>query len=206
MATFLDNFWSGDPVAHCDALDFGRLLLRRLLGHPNVRDRWDKIQGWRGARPLRMELILPLAGSSSIGAVPFELLADETSFLFFAGRAALVRCIRDLEPRQAMIGRGDRLLVAWANPTDVVPRVDDQIFEQHETSIATSGRAAALDVPAPISRTDRARLEDALAEHRPVPMVSLVAHGYQGGGRVALGPTARACGASWAGSPRSAPV
>lgn len=35
-STFLDNFWSGDPVAHVDALGFGRMLLRRLLGHPDV--------------------------------------------------------------------------------------------------------------------------------------------------------------------------
>jgi len=50
-STFLDNFWSGDPVAHVDALGFGRMLLRRLLGHPDVLDRWNKIQGWRGGLP-----------------------------------------------------------------------------------------------------------------------------------------------------------
>jgi hypothetical protein len=51
-STFLDDFWSGASVAHIDALAFGRMLLRRLLGHPNVRDRWTKIELWRGERPL----------------------------------------------------------------------------------------------------------------------------------------------------------
>lgn len=53
--------------------------------------------------------------------MPFELLADDSSFLFYAGRSALVRCIRDLEPRRATIRPRDRLVVAWANPTDASP-------------------------------------------------------------------------------------
>lgn len=155
-STFVGNFWNGDPIAHSDALDFGRVLFRRLLGHPDVRDRWDKIQGWRGARPLRLELILPPAEQSPINAMPFELLADESSFLFYAGRSALVCCVRDLEPRRATIRPRDRLLVAWANPTDITPRVDDQIFQQHETSLADAGGAAHLEVPSPVGRTDLA--------------------------------------------------
>jgi tetratricopeptide (TPR) repeat protein len=185
-ATFMHNFWNGDSVAHADALDFGRLLLRRVLGHPNVHDRWDRIQQWRGSQPLRLELILPPAEHSPISAVPFELLADDRSFLFYAGRSALVRCIRDLEPRRAALRPRDRLVVAWANPTDIQPRVDDAIFEEHVTSLAEAGSAAQLEVPAPVGRTDLARLQDALTAHRPVPVVSLVAHGYPGGGRLAL--------------------
>ena len=108
-AIFLDNFWTDAPIAHVDALDFGQMLLRRLLDPPDVRERWSKIQLWREARPLRLELVLPPAERSPISAVPFELLADERSFLFFAGRSTLVRCIRDLQPRPATIRRGDRL-------------------------------------------------------------------------------------------------
>jgi len=100
--------------------------------------------------PLRLELILPPADKSPISAVPFELLADESSFLFYAGRCALVRCIRDLEPRRATIRPRDRLLVAWANPNDIDPRVADQVFQQHETSLAEAGAAAHLEVPAPV--------------------------------------------------------
>jgi hypothetical protein len=51
---------------------------------------------------------LPSAASSPSRAIPFELLADDTSFLFYAGRASLVRCVRDLEPRRAAIHRGAR--------------------------------------------------------------------------------------------------
>ena len=51
------------------------------------------------------------------------------------------------------------------------PRIDDHVFQQHETSLAESGRGASLDVPAPVGRADLARLQDALADG-PVPMVS----------------------------------
>ncbi len=189
-STFLDDFWSGASVAHVDALAFGRMLLRRLLGHPNVRDRWNKIERWRDPRPLRLELILPLAADSPISAVPFELLADK-AFLFYGGRAVLVRCLRDLEPRRATIHPRDRLLVAWANPIDIEPRVDDQVFQQHETSVAEAGNRADLEVPGAVARTDLARFQDALADQRPVPVVSLVAHGYAGGGRLAFENTDR---------------
>jgi tetratricopeptide (TPR) repeat protein len=185
-STFLDDFWSGASVAHIDALAFGRMLLDRLLKHPNVLERWKKIELWRDKRPLRLELILPLAADSPISAVPFELLADKTSFLFYGARATLVRCLRDLEPRRATIHPHDRLLVAWANPIDIEPRVDDQVFQQHETSVAEAGNHADLDVPGAVARTDLARFQDALADQRPVPVVSLVAHGYAGGGRLAF--------------------
>lgn len=77
-------------------------------------------------------------------------------------------------------------MVAWANPTDIQPRVDDAVFEEHVTSLAAAGSAAQLDVAGPVGRTDLARLQDTLTAHRPVPIVSLVAHGYPGGGRLAL--------------------
>jgi hypothetical protein len=87
---------------------------------------------------LRLELILPSAASSPISAISFELLAAETSFLFYAGRASLVRCVRDLEPRRAAIRRGDRLVVAWANPTNIDGRFDDAVFQQHETAVSAA--------------------------------------------------------------------
>jgi tetratricopeptide (TPR) repeat protein len=190
-ATFLAEFWSGRSVAHADALEFGRLLLRRLLGHPVVRDRWNKIQGWRGPRPQRLELILPSAHDSPISAVPFELLADDRSFLYYGGSSILVRCIRDLDARRATIRRGDRLLVAWANPLGVEPQVDDNVFQQHETALVDAARRAHLDVLTPVANTDLARFQNALTMHRPVPVVSLAAHGYATGGKLAFENTDR---------------
>jgi hypothetical protein len=86
VATFLDTFWNGRSVSHPDALDFGRVLSRRLLAHPALRERWRAIRAWRGGRPLRLELVLPPARTSAIGAVPFELLADEDGFWFYGGQ------------------------------------------------------------------------------------------------------------------------
>jgi hypothetical protein len=185
-ARFLDDFWAGEAgLAHADALELGRALLARVLAHPRLRERWAKIQAWRGARPLRLELILPPAASSLINAIPFELLAEQT-FLFYAGGATLVRCVRDLEPRRAEIRRGDRLVVAWANPTNVAGRFDDAVFERHEAELAAAGGSAHLQVQPAVARAGLAQLQDALADHGPVPVLSLVAHGYPTGGRLAL--------------------
>jgi len=59
-AAFLEDFWNGAAIAHADALDFGRALLRRLLGHPKLRDRWEKI-----ASP-------PLVGRATHASAPGE--------------------------------------------------------------------------------------------------------------------------------------
>jgi hypothetical protein len=140
VATFLDTFWNGRSVSHPDALDFGRALSRRLLGHPALRERWREIRAWRGERPLRLELVLPPARTSAIGAVPFELLADEDGFWFYGGQSSLVRCIADLEPRPARIPTNARLQVAWANPLDIASRVDDSVFEDHGALLTRAGK------------------------------------------------------------------
>jgi tetratricopeptide (TPR) repeat protein len=184
-AQFLAEFWAGAGPAHCDALELGRGLLRRVLGHPRLRERWAKIEAWRGARPLRLELILPAAASSLINAIPFELFAEHT-FLFYAGGATLVRCVRDLEPRRAEIRRGDRLVVAWANPTNLAGRFDDAVFERHQAELTAAGGTAQLDVQPPVARAGLAQLQDALADHGPIAVLSLVAHGYPTGGQLAL--------------------
>jgi len=186
VATFLDTFWSGAPVSHPDALDFGRALSRRLLGHPALHERWRAIRGWRGDRPLRLELVLPPARTSAIGAVPFELLADEDGFWFYGGQSSLVRRIADLEPRPARIPTNARLQVAWANPLDIAPRVDDRVFEDHGTLLTRAGKAAGLDVQTTLPRVGLEELQDSLAARRPVAIVSIVAHGSQSGGSLAL--------------------
>ncbi|MCW5806511.1 MAG: tetratricopeptide repeat protein [Deltaproteobacteria bacterium] len=186
VVDFLRAFWSGGGVSHFDARDFGQMLFDRVLAHPNVRDRWNMIQIWRERRPLRLELILPPAHHSSISALPFELFAENKSFLFFPGPAVLVRCIRDLEPRRARIQPNDRLLVAWANPPGFSPGATDAVFETHEQSVVASGRTAGLDVLAPVARAGLTGIEEALDRARPVPLVSLMVHGYLRGGEVAL--------------------
>jgi tetratricopeptide (TPR) repeat protein len=186
VATFLDTFWNGRSVSHPDALDFGRALSRRLLGHPALRERWREIRAWRGERPLRLELVLPPARTSAIGAVPFELLADEDGFWFYGGQSSLVRCIADLEPRPARIPTNARLQVAWANPLDIASRVDDSVFEDHGALLTRAGKAAGLDVQTTLPRVGLEELQDSLAARRPVAIVSIVAHGSQSGGSLAL--------------------
>ncbi|HEX7836446.1 MAG TPA: hypothetical protein VF469_03235 [Kofleriaceae bacterium] len=187
-AAFLTAFWSGARVAHADALAFGQNLLHRLLRSPEIRACWDKITAWRGTRPLRLELILPPAAQSPICAVPFELLATETNFLFYAGRSSLVRCVRDLAPRRADIHPGDRIVVAWANPADapVASPIADDDIAQHEAAVANAARAAGLTVEPAVPRATFAQLQDALAPPGPIRVLSLVAHGYLTGGRIAL--------------------
>jgi tetratricopeptide (TPR) repeat protein len=186
VATFLDTFWNGRSVSHPDALDFGRALSRRLLGHPALRERWREIRAWRGGRPLRLELVLPPARTSAIGAVPFELLADEDGFWFYGGQSSLVRCIADLEPRPARIPTNARLQVAWANPLDIASRVDDSVFEDHGALLTRAGKRAGLDVQTTLPRVGLEELQDSLAARRPVAVVSIVAHGSQSGGSLAL--------------------
>jgi tetratricopeptide (TPR) repeat protein len=186
VATFLDTFWNGRSVSHPDALDFGRALSRRLLGHPALRERWREIRAWRGERPLRLELVLPPARTSAIGAVPFELLADEDGFWFYGGQSSLVRCIADLEPRPARIPTNARLQVAWANPLDIASRVDDSVFEDHGALLTRAGKRAGLDVQTTLPRVGLEELQDSLAARRPVAVVSIVAHGSQSGGSLAL--------------------
>jgi tetratricopeptide (TPR) repeat protein len=185
VAVFLRDFARGAATAHADALETGKIILKRLLGHPSLRDRWNKISQWRGStRPLRLELVLPRSSQSPIHAIPFELLADET-FLFYSGRSVLVRCVRDREPRAAIIRPEDRVLVAWANPADVQPPVADSVFEQHSAALGAAAGRAGLQVTT-LERTSSQSLHDALTANRPVPVVSLMVHGAASGGRVWL--------------------
>lgn len=188
-AAFLEAFWRGTAAGHADALDFGRLLRRRLLSG-RLQERWIEFSQWRGESPLRLELVLPRAAASPIGAIPFELLASEadeqsgSSFWFYGGLSVLVRRVRDFSPRPVELHRRARLLVAWANPPGV-GAVADSTFVQHADLLVSAASGAGFQVAPTIAHATWSKLRTAL-EKTTWQVVSLMVHGSTGGGLVHL--------------------
>jgi hypothetical protein len=182
---FLRHFLSGNAGTQEDGLRFGQHLLHQLLSDLEVRLLWDEIQERRRAqkRPLRLELILPADEAGVVSDVPFELLADETGFLFRQSGAALVRAIRKLPVRAVALEEGDAVLVAWANPK-TAERLPSTLFEQHEESTRIAAEKAGLSVEAPCQFATLDALEARMVEGPPAgtPVVSLIAHGDAEGG------------------------
>ncbi len=155
---FLEHFLAGSAGTQEDGLRFGQHLLGQLLSDLEVRLLWEEIQGRRRAqkRPLRLELILPADDAGLVSDVPFELLADETGFLFRQSGAALVRAIRKLPLRDAELHEGDAVLVAWANPK-TAERLPQALFDQHEDGTARAAEAAGLSPREPCRQCDARR-------------------------------------------------
>lgn len=114
---FLGRFRRGAPANAEQGIAFGRMLLGFLLGDSRVARAWNEMQSRRMASglPMRLLLRLPHASPSAqdaaaespnpandVGAIPFELLADEHGFLFKDRGHSLVRLI---EPSQTEVER-----------------------------------------------------------------------------------------------------
>lgn len=183
VAHFLDDFLAGAAGTHEDGLRFGQHLLAQLLGDLEMRVLWDDIQARLNAekRPLRLELVLPARDAEVVAEIPFELLADESGFLFRRAGATLVRAIQRLRVRAAEINEGDAIMVAWANPAGP-NRLPAALFERHEASVLGAAAEARLLLKAPCQHATLAGLEERLMEGSGTPVVSLIAHGDPGGG------------------------
>lgn len=183
VSDFLKVFLRGDGGTFEDGLLFGRHLLERLLSDGEVREVWKAIQGRRGARPLRLELILPDEDVEGLAGVPFEMLADRDGFLFRRPGAVLVRVIQRLAPQPHMLEQGDSVLVAWANPVvDDESRLPADLFERHEQRTAAAATLAGFRPRPSCNAATRKALETRMAEGRGTPIISLIAHGDSRGG------------------------
>lgn len=187
VSELVTSFLRNVEVTQEDGLLFGRHLLDRLLADLDVRVLWDEIQARRTAekRPLRLELLLPADDAGVVSDIPFELLADESGFLFRQVDATLVRAIRRLPVRVVEIAPGDGVMLVWANPKGD-NRLPQTLFDQHEQGTREAAVKAGLVFRAPCSHATRSTLEARLVEKGNTPIVSLVAHGDQGGGAVWL--------------------
>jgi hypothetical protein len=152
---FLVSFLRGDGGTQEDGLRFGQRLLRCLLADKEVGALWNGITERRRAerRPLRLELLLPEDEAGLVSDIPFELLADETGFLFRQIGSTLVRAIRRMPVRAVEIAAGH-------------PHLDHLRIADSRSSPRPAARIAGLDV-----RRDAAyhRRRHACSSHRRTP-------------------------------------
>jgi hypothetical protein len=190
----LDDFRDARAVGEADGLAFGRLLFDCLMSDvanpelPAVRDLWAEIETARLARqvPLRLELALPRGTAAVVADIPFELLADEGGFLFRRAGHVLVRTFQGMSGVRALIRRGDRATVVWANPlidTEAGTReaLPAAIFGEHDRALAEAGRRLGLAVIPPLQHPTRPAFDRHLHQHSP-QIVAVVAHGDRSGG------------------------
>lgn len=184
---FLVSFLRGDGGTQEDGLRFGQHLLRCLLADKEVEALWNGMNERRRAerRPLRLELLLPEEEAGLVSDIPFELLADETGFLFRQIGSTLVRAIRRMPVCAVELAPGDAILVAWANPM-VENRLTPEVFEQHEEGTQRAATKVGLTFRDPCRQATRDSLEVRLVEGGGTPIVSLVAHGDEVGGAIYL--------------------
>jgi tetratricopeptide (TPR) repeat protein len=187
---FCGDFLRGEPQSAEFGLALGRLLAARLFENRGVAELWEQVRQIRGARPLRVELVLPSPSDALLAAVPFEMLADEHGFVFRRPGSSLVRTLHGLRSERLSLPAGTRALCAWANPLvdlrggtrEPLP-VED--FTAHERALAELGPALGWDVREPCAVATRETLAQRLVEEQPA-VVSLIAHGPPGGGAVLL--------------------
>jgi hypothetical protein len=177
VSDLLTSFLRGAGGSQEDGLLFGRHLLDRLFADLEVRVLWDEIQARRKAerRPLRLELLLPADDAGVVSDIPFELLADESGFLFRQVGATLVRAIRRLTVRTIAIEPGDAVMVARANPRTDNVLLPQALFDRHEEGTRKAAAKAGLTVKAPCRQATRRTLAERLVEGGGTPIVSLVA-------------------------------
>lgn len=189
---FLDDFLAGEPTKKAEGLAFGRWLLDRLLEPEGVRPLWERIQVRRGEdRPIEIRLVLPPNQLTPVDDLPFEMLADDKGFLLrrrcAGGYHSLTRSVRNLTRESYDLAGGDRTLLAWANPrsqdADVIP---DALLDAHEKVQHDATKRLGLQPLEPCRNASRRSLEARLQESRPVPLLTLLAHGPRGGGGVLL--------------------
>jgi hypothetical protein len=85
---FLARWRQGERYLEPAARQYGRLLYRHLLlDPPEVREAWNEALRQASGRGLRLEIRLPRPGAAlwreqSVLMLPFELLCDDSGFLF----------------------------------------------------------------------------------------------------------------------------
>jgi tetratricopeptide (TPR) repeat protein len=188
---FLDQFLAGAVVSTADALAFGRLLRERLFAEANLRRWWDELLVRQSAagRPLRVQALLPPGAGSRVSEIPLELLADDRGFFFRRGGNRLVRSVLRMRSTEVALTPGTRAALAWANPVTGDPPVslDPTVFTRHEDDLRDLAAAVGLEaVTPPCREATRGSLARYLAEHRPIALLSIVAHGGPAGGSLLL--------------------
>ena len=188
---FLERFLGGEPLSTADALGFGCLLRERLLSEENLERWWERLllRHRTAGRPLRVQALLPPGAGSRVSEIPLELLADEKGFVFRRGGNRLVRSVLRMRSTEVVLTPGDRAALAWANPVigDPPLPLDPSVFALHEGYLREFAAAVGLEAVAPPCREATPQsFARYLAEHGPIALLSVVAHGDPAGGSLLL--------------------
>jgi len=195
---FLHHWRAGTTGLDSVARLYGQALHRQLLGNASpIHDAWQKGAGAarQGGQGLRLEIRCPLDSASrwmgqSLSALPFELLCDESGYLFRRAGWSTVRRTRELASRAmrfgAMANAPASVQVAWANVTQPGEQaMDEALFSAHDTAVQTLDKQGVIKRLPPLPGASRRALADCLAQHRPHILV-WVGHGLASGSGLLL--------------------
>ncbi|MBF0147843.1 MAG: hypothetical protein HQL85_16950, partial [Magnetococcales bacterium] len=183
---FLNQFWSGlGTCSKNEGLAFGRLLHSRLFSG-RLKNAWDKITQKRQAEdlPLRVELALP-EEDARVAEFPFELLARE-DFIFRRYGNLLIRTLSGHKGRRVRLTPKDRVGLVWANPEGSDGTLPGTIFDAHEQVLSNLCNSQGMTFVGPCREVTKDSFFTYCSAHRPLSILSLVAHGIDAGGALVM--------------------
>ncbi|MBF0631759.1 MAG: tetratricopeptide repeat protein, partial [Magnetococcales bacterium] len=183
---FLNQFWSGlGTCSKNEGLAFGRLLHSRLFSG-RLKNAWDEITQKRQAEdlPLRVELALP-EEDARVAEFPFELLAQD-DFIFRRYGNLLIRTLSGHKGRRVRLTPKDRVGLVWANPEGSDGTLPGTIFDAHEQVLSNLCNSQGMTFVNPCRRVTKDSFFNYCSAHRPLSILSLVAHGIDAGGALVM--------------------